>query len=365
MASGLSSAHIETEIQRLLSAGEPLDGVIHHLIKNFSNKNLSRDEIETISIFFLHAGYYSSLCQFTLGCLSRGLIISWPHFCEALFLSNPAIPEAVKTAIIKGADSQGQLENLARSQMLDHFDDRLAVLRQKRQSFFQQQLQKRRKEMLSTLAVLQAQGLHDEEQRLIEKFALIFPNDGQMKEIVKSQNKKRNIELVQEIKTQQGRWIPLSLYQQTDQETIEVLACVEASMKEALDNFPSVELAQDFAIAHVTWENYNAALNFVDWACLMDTPEEVTNHHALAWLRLEILFRLRRFLEVLDEIARLEQVWGASPDFIFALLYLRAQCLWELAQRQHAIDIMESIIVVRPQYRSARIFLAEWKGEAT
>ncbi len=361
MANSPSSVHIEIEIHQQLSTNLSLDEVINHLVKNYSDSNLNRPELESLSTFFLLTGYHFTLAQFLVRCLERGLNIPWPHFCEALFKSTPAIPETIKSAIIHGAREQYQLEELARVSYLDHFDDKLPLLRQKRPQFHAESFRLRKEELIATLEMLQAQGLHAEEDRLLEKLNKIFPNSDEAKDFSARKQKKRNIELVQEIKTTRNRWIPIPAFQKVEDETARLLLLIENSMNTALEQFPKSELAHDFAIAHIQWENYSSALKFTDSAIQRNEP----GIRGLQWLRLEILFNLRRFIDILTEVTVLEPLWTDDPELTLSLLYMKARCLWELSRKQQAIEIMESICIVRPSFRSARILLAEWRGDAT
>lgn len=361
MAQETTSARIEIEIHRYLSAGKPLADTVTKLIKKFSNYSLSITELETISTFLMYAGFYATLVEFLIDCLDRNLVIPWAHFCEALFLSTPAIPQNIKAAVLRGAESQSQLQELARSPMLDHFDERLPELRKKRMQHFKQITQKRREDMLGMMAMLQAQGLLDEEEKLLQKFSYVFPHDAEIKKHSLSIQKRRSMELIQEISTNREDWVPIPLYQLPDEETQKLLNAIENSMVECLNQNLASELAHDFAIAHMQWENFPAALKFVDLA----TVRGESNPESLIWLRLEILLQLRRFLDVLNEIQTLEHEWSQYPESIFGLLYYKALCFWELTQRQQAIDIMESITIVRPNFRSAKLILSEWRGDVS
>jgi len=359
VASISSSAHIELEIQELLVSGLSLGDVVSHLLKNYSKVRLDIQELETVSNFFLAAGYHFSLLQFLTQCLSRNLTIPWAHFCEALFLTTPMLTESIKSSLIKGAEAQGQLENLTLVSHLDHFDDRLVPLRQRRSQIQRELLSKRKEEMIATLDMLQAQGMHAEEEKLIERFNLIFPNDEKLGEIKKNKLKRRALGLVQEITSDNPRWIPLAAFEVPEKETLEILTAIENSMQSYLISHPDPDLAHDFAIAQIMWENYAAALRFTDLA-LEDQP----GFPNLIWLKLEILFNLRRFLEVLDIISGLEHEWNNNPDAVFGLMYMKANCLWELSLKQQAIDIMDSVCRARPHFRTARIILSEWQGDS-
>jgi tetratricopeptide (TPR) repeat protein len=358
------STHIELEIHRQLKTDSAIETIVQQLVRNYSNSNLSREELQSLSIFFMYAGHYATLTDFLVKALARGLQIPWPHFCEALFLSSPAIPEAVKSSVIRGADSQNQLEELSRSVMLDHFDDRLAMLRLRRPKTHEAAHNKKRDDLIATLEMLQAQGLLEEEQKLLEKIRRHYPNDPEVDRVNRTHMKQRTRELLQEVKSNNKSWIPLAAYQKPHPEMAEILQIIETAMKDSLEqneNSGAQEQAYNFAIAHIMWENYAAALEFTNAALAnSENPEQ-----RVRWLRLEILFELRHFIDVLSELNALETQWANDPQATFGILYMRAQVLWEMDQKQAAIEIMESITVARPHFRNCGSLLAEWKGEAT
>jgi hypothetical protein len=55
----------------------------------------------------------------------------------------------------------------------------------------------------------------------------------------------------------------------------------------------------------------------------------------------------------------------SDPETTFAVSYLRAQALQGLGQHGSALEIMQSIVRVRPNYRSAHSLILEWTEGAT
>jgi hypothetical protein len=78
-------------------------------------------------------------------------------------------------------------------------------------------------------------------------------------------------------------------------------------------------------------------------------------------MRAEVLLRTRRFATLLGELIEIEKLWSQSPEAIYAVAYLRAQCMFGLGRKFEAIDMLEGILNVEPQYRAAVALLAMWK----
>jgi tetratricopeptide (TPR) repeat protein len=83
------------------------------------------------------------------------------------------------------------------------------------------------------------------------------------------------------------------------------------------------------------------------------------------WLRAELLVHARRFVEGLEHLKHLEVRYVDDPETSFAVSYLKAQCLQELGQKDAALEILKSIVRVRPNYRSAHALIQEWTEGAS
>ena len=112
--------------------------------------------------------------------------------------------------------------------------------------------------------------------------------------------------------------------------------------------------AFDFAIAAFTLESFDDALEILSYA------EETT---PLLLFRMEVLVRCRRFVELLNEISKMELAFSHEPETFFATAYLRAQALWGLGQKHSAIEVLESLMASRPHYRAASALISMWSGQ--
>ena len=83
---------------------------------------------------------------------------------------------------------------------------------------------------------------------------------------------------------------------------------------------------------------------------------------AVDWLTLELMIQSRRFVDALSQAAHLEAAYAEDPDAAFAVTYARARALKGLGQVELAIDLLRSLIRVRPAYKSAQSLLMDWSG---
>lgn len=345
-----SSASLEIEIQALLSHYQAADLAADALIKKYGDKKLNLSEFETLATFLLYSGFYATLTDLILRKLDDGSKIPWGHFAEALFLSSAQVDEEIQEALLEGAEESRELMSLARSHYLDEYEPEMTGYREKRRKNFQALAQKKKQELIQEIEVLKSQGLHQEEEKVIKNIFALFPDDDDAFRLRNELRERLAREYMHKraVKPRKEIFIPVFEKKTPEEETL--LAEIEKSMIESLQG--AQELAADFALAHLVWENFEGALRILENS--PDSPEK-------DWLRAEALLRGRRFIELLNELLVLEEKYSFDPDTVFAVHYLRAQALWGLEQKLKAIEILEGMIETRPHYRSAMTLLKEWK----
>src|SRR5207253_6137253 len=111
------------------------------------------------------------------------------------------------------------------------------------------------------------------------------------------------------------------------------------------------QLAYDLSVMFMFMESYSEALKMLAFA--MPSSES-------QWLRLELLLKAREFVLALDEADRMEMTYSTDPESTFAATYARARALRGLGQTAQAVELIRSIVSVRPNYKSARSLLMDW-----
>lgn len=357
MSKHRSSTSIELEIQVLLKHYGEADLAADALIKKYEKQKLSLSEFETISSFLLHARFYGTLTHFILRKLDDPSKIPWGHFLEALSRTVPAIDTNLQQALIEGAEEDRALTHLARSHALDRENPELPRQRTLRRSAFQERHRMKRQEILQELEVLKSQGLYSDEEKALTKLSQLFPEDTEVLTLKTALRERLALDIIAKRPSSQATtYIPAR--EEKDPETTAILKKIENSMHNFLDQEKKDKesMARNFAIAHMLWENEDAAVSFLD-RIQNQTPAD-------DWLRAELLLRGRRFLELLDLLVNLQQKYATDPEVVFSSNYLKAQALWGLNQRSQAIEILEGLMQARPQYRSAHALLDEWREES-
>lgn len=347
-----SNSSIELEIQALLLHHQSADLAADALIKKYENEKLNLSEFEAISNFLLACHFYSSLLNLIARKLTDGSQIPWGHFAHCLQLSQAGVETETKKALITGAKEQNALAQLSRSTYLDDIDPSLIEQRSARRQSFQDRYTQKRQDMLQEIDLLRSQGLHQEEEKALTKMAYLFPDDSQINEMRASLRERLALDIIAKKPAKPKNKLFISYHQPMDPESRQILDSVFTSMQTSLAESDSEFLCEDFAIALLTWEDEEAAFKILEQA-----PPTFSGD----WLKAEILLSNRRFVELLHHLTWLEATYGTDPECLFSVSYLRAQALWGLNQKNKAIEILQGMIVSRPQYRAAHSLLNQWK----
>lgn len=343
---------LELEIHQLLIQLGSLDLVADALIKKYEERRLKLEEFETLSQFLLNAGFSATLAEFITRKLADKSQIPWGHYAEALFRCSPTIEEEVRRALIEGAGERRALIHLSRCHELDGLDSEIPQQRELRKKSHLERRQLLRDELLSQLETMRSQGLFQEEERLIDKLFRLDPQDSHVLQLQAELKERMALEFISRRAPILKREKEMFLFEPLDPEAEKFFAHIAQAMERELEKSP--ELAKDFAVAFWFWEKPDLALSLLEKA-------EPTN--ATLWFKAELLLKARRFLDTLELIKDLEKNVAEDPDLTFAITYLRAQAFWGLEQKYAAIELLESLLHVQPDYRMAASTLLLWKGD--
>jgi hypothetical protein len=344
---------IEKHLQHLLLSEPHLEIAADQLIRKFALEKTTESELQIISQFLIQCGFYSTLAEFLSKLLEQRAILPWGHFAEGLFQAGADVPEKLKIAMIQGAEAQGRISELSRCHQLDAFEVELAQQRKSLLENAQASYQRRKQESIQEIETLKSQGLIDQETELLEKLQRYYPNDVDVGRLIHDFRERKALGILQQNQNRKSTWVPLEIYEPADPKDQQALSVVTASMNRWLKKYP--ELVEDFVVAQMTWENFEAALSMIESAQKISIQ--------LLWLKIEAQLKSRKYLELLSSLAQIEINLVSDPEATFAILYYRAQAYWGLGNKYQAIEILESIATSRPSYRATAVLLNEWRGD--
>jgi hypothetical protein len=327
---------------------------ISQIIKRFETEFISLQDMETLGVLALRSGYCSEFVHLCAKKLEDNAEIPWAHFVQCLTMGMNSVSNVLKKSVYAGASEQKLLEHLCRSHFLDDVFPDLPQIRRERISQWTDKHHFHKKELLAQVEMLRTQELDAEEEKALRKLQKFFPRDQAIQKLME-QAQERKALLLLEAKVR----APESVWEKTERPVIseedrELLQAIIRSMARQLKKTP--DLARDFAVALLTWDHPEGALEILE-----NHKKGKKRSKAETWLQMESLLMARRFVALLTLINEIEKSPHLEPDDTFGLLYLKARALWGLGSRFSAIEILENLVNHRPSYRSAMTLLRLWK----
>jgi hypothetical protein len=355
---------LEAEINSLLLERGDTALVADEIIRRWENNVLSTEEQADGAQFLIACGYFPSFFTRLERLIDTDQPLPWAQLSEAIGHAGIAISGQELEAILTGAREQGALEELAKSRELDHLAPELEQLRDDRREKNAMAYAEKRQILKDKLSFLRANRLLDEEAKIIDEAKALFPADQEFEQVgigfelhrarevlqnraanPRSPEARRSSEFADLTRDLAWKIARLTPEQQS------VKAAIIQSAKQRLAGEP--RLANDIAVM----------LHFMDFnAEAVELLAGIEGDPAVDWLRLELLLQARQFVTALDEASRLEVRYAGEPESTFALVYARARALWGLGQSTAAIDLMRSLVRIRPGYKSAFSLLLDWGG---
>ena len=256
---------------------------------------------------------------------------------------------AVLESLQKGLRKQEALEDVFASREWDKWDKRISMLRAELLEAKVKEQSQFKDNMIEKFEFLKNQRMNEQAGRVLRRLSELYPEDSGIQKIRQNYEEEWAKEIlaghmaqIRDEKMERTRTAPSG----ADEEMLRMF--LSEGEKLCMQNR---NIAPDLAIAFWFLEDPSRAAEILAWA-----PPNTSND----WLKAEFLTQSRRFVEALEWLNVLEIKYIEDPESTFAVSYLRAQCLHELGQQSSALEIMQSIVRVRHNYRSAHALILEW-----
>ena len=311
-------------------------------------------EVEQVDCaqFMIAAGLYAHFFKQMKKIAADGGKFPWAQFAEALGRGGVRPGQAEIEAILKGAETQNAVHDLLKSFQLDVYDRTFGERRGLLRGDQAKQLTERKQALKEKLMFMRANRLFEEEAKVLEEFQALFPDEQ---------------ELAGEREAFQIRWareVVANSASVTDltsdlQWKVDALSEDQLTVKSVIVQ-RAIELATEKPrLAH----DLAVSLHMMDFnAEALQVLERGAPTHANDWLRLELMIQARQFVNALEESSRLEVKYASEPEAAFAVVYARARALKGLGQNAQAVDLLRSLVRIRPHYKSAHSLLLDWTG---
>lgn len=346
---------LELEIKTLLEKfGDP-EVVGEKLVEFFEShsQEWSAESLQELARFLLSCGLYEPLIRFCLSHFNRkNFVLPWPYLIEALVRGLPSLSPEVLKFLRQGIEEEKAEDQVCLAEGAEKILDQVAQRKNNLRSRRHKMASHIKQQMLDELLTLRTQQLYEQEKITLDKMKRMFPGDLDILEEIRQHKERYAMDILSRRASRLLRTREALPEAAASPETLALIQGLKTSLIEAARTFP--DLAYDFAVAAAMIEEPEASLAILESLDL--SPQQ-------RWFYLEVKIQSRHFLEVLNELNQLELILASDPETFYASAYLRAQAYWGLAQKHVAIEILESILNVRPNYRSGSALLDAWRSQ--
>ena len=338
----------ELQLRRTLHNSASPEGLAEALARKILDPDLEWERKRSFWVYLYLSGRRATLVQTLTRSLAAKNRVPFDIIITLCAGARPS-PSTV-AAILKGIRKQNAVDEIVAADGLDSMDERIALTRrQLREQKIARGLA-HKESLREKFQLLHGQRMSAPAGQALKAMLRLYPEDEEFRQL------KENFDEIwarDVLANHAASFADDPGFERTQTETSppdEEMLRQFLNAGEAL----AIErraIAGDLAIAFWFIADYKRGLEILHWA----EPTAAND-----WLRAEMLFGARHFIEALDWLGHLETKYAGDPESTFAIHYLRAKCLFGSGQASAAIDILRGIIRVRPNYRSSNALLQEW-----
>lgn len=321
----------------------------------WKSRGLTNSEVHTIGHFLLANGEIQGLLQFCLESIDRDEYVCWDHFTKALQLLIPDLTHPLYEHLKNYVQDQRKLDDFLFSPLFHTLfptesDIKFQNLQQKIKG------KERMKQSLFEQVKIHRQNKNPElEKKSLEKFLKHFPKDDEGLQRLKEME----TEELQSFFIKYRTLYPSRTFLDFEEFSLEE----RQSLHEIYEQFvKKIEKTKgigqkdliSFSYFFIFLNDYEHAIALVQLLSPGPTKD---------WLHLELLLRHNKFAECLSLINEMEPQHKKNPDYYATKVYFVAQCFWGLGEAEKAIELMENLIHVKPDYRLSSSLLKRWKED--
>ncbi len=337
----------ELELRDILKKKPSSAKLLRHLVKALLSPAKTWDEKRVYWHFLRNWGKDATIVHTMIESLKTKERFPFDLFVDITSDLRPR--SSTILALLKGLRKQRANHEIINARSWEKWDKRIGALRSQLLDELITEGRKEKQNMLEKFEFLRAQRLTEQAGRVLRRMLELFPNDPHLQKLKAEFEDEwaRNV-LSTHMTTLSNEKLERMVIRNSPADD-EMLDCFMHAGEKICQEHP--EFASDLAIGYFFMQEYNRALKALDWA-----PESLANE----WLRVDLLIAARHFVEAMDLLGRLELKYAENPETSFAVNYLKAQCFKELGQKEAALEILQSIVRIRPGYRSAQALIQEW-----
>lgn len=341
---------LDDEIHIHLNQGHPPSFIAEWIYEKMiaSDYEWTDTNLNTFCLFILKAGRCDLILYFFLKFHKDEELVIPPAFLIwAISKSFPTISKDLHKIVNSYLNEDPKrFTDAALTKLGDSHWPEIRESRKKLRDMNSQKQVKLRRDLIQKFELFSSQGLTEPAKNTIRKLEKAFPNDTEIGKITSKFKEKDAENIFDKHKYKKSRLVV------KPKPEPEILQAQKGLMKYVKQEFKSlVGLEPDLIIMSIFMEMDDLAL------ALFHNNKVIEEN---IWLYLEVLMSNRRYLEVLSLLPAIEKGLAENPDTFLACTFLRSIALWNLGERNTAIEVLQAVVEIKPSYRSSEVLLAEW-----
>lgn len=350
---------IELRIRDILSSPSRLKDKVHSVLEEIKS-NPDDSELHKSALKYLfNSGHYQEVLAVLAEMLDRQVQIPWDILIHTLKASGiPLTHKAVLQSIEKGVSRQNSTAQLWAVTELDEDIPEFKFARQAFQKTLKDQIAEKRSELLDKFEFLRNQRLIPEARQVLRQMKLAYPEDSTIRQLESQFEEERARSVVNERSTSPTTDAlprPARRSQEESQILNTLLTDILDLVKKAPEN--KSEAIKDLSLFFLFLEAPDLSLKILE-------GQESLNY-SNQWLMAESQKRSGRFIEALSQATLIQNLNPNDSEITFAVTYFKAEVFGELGHFDKAIQLLESILKIRPNYRSTAYLLEKWKSRGS
>jgi hypothetical protein len=345
----LLDAMNELALRKLLLEKRSPDDLLNGVLKGIADPSVPWDEKRPLWHFLYNTGRDKALAEALRLALENKTRIPFDILIDMSARANIQPQPAILDSLIKGLKKQKALDEIINSRGWDKWETRIPGMRNELVEGKIEHQKKFKQNMMEKFEFLKNERMNDQAGRVLRRLLELYPDDKSLQVLQHEFDEVRAREILStHMATLQSEAMERTRTQPSAADET-MLKCFLAEGEKVV--FDHRDFAFDLAIAFWFLEDYARAIEILEYA-----PVNLSTD----WMRAELLFAARHFLQALEQLNMLEIKYIDDPETTFAVSYLRAQCLFGLGQQSSALEILQSIVRVRANYRSAHSLILDW-----
>ena len=350
----------ERTIRDLLLDEGNSDRVADNLLHRLRIESPGLKQREAFLGFIVNAGYAKYAMELYQLWFTEKRRIPLFAFCYTLEKSGFEPRAEFFKQLLKANSSAEESSPLTHFTPWENLEPQLSELKRNTAEKLREEAQEHYRQQTAKLEYLRINRMIDEERSLLDQMLMAYPDDTNLlrqKEDLQSRWAEavimRRAGVVQAETSLEKTELQLTALE------LKALSIIVDGMLAATKEFSAKKnpkMAYMIAIGLFMLELYNPAVEALQYA---------EQNISTDWLTVECLLKSRRFVEALDAATTIEKKYADDPETVFGSTYTRALALEGLGQKPAAAELVQSILQVRPSYRSAQALLRRLLGRGS